>query len=99
MDLFASLFFSPGILPDFFLRHGWRNTRGGQDGRESCRACTDGATHAEARMAGSRVADSAEKKSGPQVAAGREVRFWRDSRAKFQNIHLKSGSAEELLKI
>ena len=36
--------------------HGWRNTRGGQDGRESCRAYTDGATHAEARMAESRVA-------------------------------------------
>ncbi len=63
MDLFASLFFSPGILPDFFLRHGWRNTRGGQDGRESC-AHTGMAQHTRKPLIGSsRVADSAEKKA------------------------------------
>jgi len=67
--LFASLFFSPGPAPGFFFFSRKQHPAGSRvsamegathaeamDGRESCRAYRDGATHAEARMAGSRVA-------------------------------------------
>jgi len=49
MDLFASLFFSPGPAPGFFfLAPGWRYTCGGHGWPRVVCACSDGATHAEA---------------------------------------------------